>query len=75
MSVLAFLFGYISGHLEDKKEEATLSDLYEAGGFLEEIEEAKNKIAEWQKAWQTWKRWTTRPSNIQDKFLKNAWIA
>lgn len=46
LSAPVFLFGYISGRLEDEKEEAALRDAYEAAGFLEEIEEAKNKIAE-----------------------------
>ncbi|MEG1641650.1 MAG: hypothetical protein RR272_00910 [Synergistaceae bacterium] len=46
LSVPTFLFGYLTGRLEDEKEITLLKEGYESAGLLEEVEEAQKRIEE-----------------------------
>lgn len=45
LSIPTFLLGYLTDRIEDKKEIETLLQTYEYAGVLEDVEEAKTKIA------------------------------
>lgn len=46
LSAPTFLFGYLTGRLDDEKEMQVLREGYEGAGLLEEVESAKTRIAE-----------------------------
>ena len=46
LSAPTFLLGYLTNRLDDEKEIAALREGYENAGVLNEVEEAKNRIAE-----------------------------